>query len=90
MKKTTIKTLFITLLILISTSVFLFFWNQNLVKNRLESKCLASDGGWAPYWTQKDCDGNLLEPESELVIDGETCWCHAPNTCWNGETCVEK
>lgn len=87
MKKLSIIALVLFLLIVVFIS--LFIWNQQLVNNNPESRCLASGGGWAPYWSIKDCNGNLLKNDSSLVIDEKTCWCHATSTCWNGKNCVE-
>lgn len=81
------KTLLIILVFLVIIGGILMFRNYKVATN-LENKCIASGGGWAPYWTQKDCDGKQLEADSDLVIGDKTCWCHQPNTCWNGHSCV--
>ena len=76
------------IILLVIGYIFLFRWNQYLIKNKPENLCRASNGGWAPYWDLKDCDGNFIKYSSPLVVDEKTCWCHTENTCWNGKACV--
>jgi hypothetical protein len=82
------KVILITLLIILS--LFLNFLRLHLAENNPENRCGRFGGGWAPYWTLKDCNGNLLTPDSELVIDEKTCWCRVANTCWNGWECIKR
>lgn len=54
----------------------------------------AEDTGWAPVgpieYAPRACDGKRLDRNSPLIEDGYTCYCHKPNTCWDGEKCIER
>ena len=91
MKKTIALTFSFVLLLI--AGFFLFRWNQHLVNNRPENLCRAASGGWAPAFMDSGelstCDGKRLSKDSPLIDkDGFTCYCHAEDTCWNGEACV--
>lgn len=79
--------------VLIISGIFLFRWNQYLLKNNPEALCRKSNGGWAPAFMDsgelQTCDGKRLPKDSPLIDgDGFTCYCHKENTCWDGRSCV--
>ena len=82
--------IFFSLLLFIAIGTLLIVQNQQNVAGKQENQCLASGGGWAPYWDQIDCNGNKLLSNSDLVNRDKTCWCHSLNTCWNGTDCVSR
>lgn len=86
------KSIIIILLILVSIIGIFAWWNEQLPN--LREMCVISNGGWAPAFMNSGelstCDGKPLATDSPLIdYEGYTCYCHTPNTCWNGKECVE-
>lgn len=82
----------ILIVILVVAGWYAFVYRDQSIVT-LKEKCLAvSNTGWAPVGPLDSApigpDGNRIMYDSPLVEDGYTCYCHTPNTAWNGEECV--
>jgi hypothetical protein len=90
------KILIVVVSILVIASGVYFGYIRNLPNP--EASCHASNGGWAPAFFAGndgplDSNGKPITRDSSLIErggydDGYTCYCHTPNTGWNGEECV--
>lgn len=88
----------IKIVLLISTFVFvgLIFYGSIRLARHWDTDpgalCVQADGWWGPIGPNDDrlvdCNGNRLNNDSTFVIQGDTCYCHTDNTCWNGKDCV--
>lgn len=78
------------ILVLVGVYGIYSLYSKNVAADDQQAMCLASDAGWAPYFSQTDCSGNPLDASSDLVFGEYTCWCHQPNTCWDGTACVSR
>ncbi len=89
----------IGLIIILVIVVFVIGYFAPLYKSKTaEIACRRAGGGWAPVgpieYALIGCDGKRLTSDSPLIErgfdkSGYTCYCHTPNTCWNGKECVE-
>lgn len=91
--KTKAKYTFLIVIVVLILGVLGFIYQRNTTQAGLCQK--AENTGWAPVMGigPIGCDGQLLKDDSPLIDrsrdkSGYTCYCHTPNTCWNGRDCV--
>ncbi len=93
------KKLIIAGAVLVIAVLIVVYLKPLYISGRTEAACRAAGGGWAPTFYDANsmplgCDGKRLSKDSSLIIEGGdgagfTCFCHAPDSCWNGKECVE-
>lgn len=94
MKKKEKFILYVVAVLILVCGVLGFIYQRNNTQAGLCQK--AGNTGWAPLGPNGGpiaCDGKHLSPDSSLIdrsedFSGYTCYCHAPNTCWDGKECV--
>jgi len=85
-KKTLVIISFIIVILVVAWWVGYFYKSSNTQYGLCHK---ADNTGWAPAFGHIGCDGEKLSNNSPLIEDGYACYCHTPDTCWNGEKCVE-
>ena len=89
MKKNIKIILFASIVVIIGFVIYAWFNLLSIGNASQKAWCKhAENTGWAPAWDQTGCDGEKLSEDSPLIENEYTCYCHTPNTCWNGRDCV--
>lgn len=95
MKKKVKYISYLVVVVVFMAGVLGFIYRRNNTQAGLCQK--AENTGWASVgpieFAPIGCDGKRLKADSPLIDrsydkSGYTCYCHTPNTCWDGKQCV--